>query len=432
MNARISRGCLLLLTVISLAACQPDAPAVSAPQLSPGTWQATIEVPGGTIDTAFELSLNNGTWRAQLINGQERVFIDEVKYADGELTLRFPAFNNHITATLADDKLQGELTIVRRHGATRALPFSATHASATGTGDTSIDAADTDLSGRWAVRFHNPDGSDSASIGEFAQRGSRLFGTFLNPNGDHRFLSGHVRGNEFKLSTFDGAHAFLFSGTVEDNQIHMADFWSGDTWHQNWSGTRNSDIQLPDAFSRTYLKPGYDRFAFEFPDLDGKMVSLADDKYSDKVVIVTIAGTWCPNCNDEARFMAPFHRRYRDRGLEVVALMFEHFEDPDIAGQQVRNFRDKFGIQYDTLLAGISDKVAAGDALPSLSAVLAWPTTIFIDRNGRVRQIHSGFLGPGTGEHYFKLQDKFTDIVTTLLDEPVDLLESLTDQEPTI
>ena len=130
--------------------------------------------------------------------------------------------------------------------------------------------------------------------------------------------------------------------------------------------------------------------------------------------------------------MPPLYRQYRDSGLEVVALMFEHFDDAKIAGQQIMNFREKFGIEYETLLAGISDKDEAGRTLPALSAVLAWPTTIFVDRSGRVRNIHSGFRGPGTGEHYEKLQEKIIGILTTLLDEPANLLESLTEEESSI
>jgi hypothetical protein len=109
--------------------------------------------------------------------------------------------------------------------------------------------------------------------------------------------------------------------------------------------------------------------------------------------------------------------------------MFEHFEDPLVAAQQIYNFRRKFDIEYETLLAGISEKAVAAEALPSLSAMLAWPTTIFIDRNGRVRGIHTGFSGPATGEHYVKLQDQMTTLVTSLLDEPVDLFETLTQEQ---
>lgn len=398
--------------------------------LPTGYWQASITLPGGDIETGIEIATDGRTYSASLVNGQERVPVDDVRFANGELVLRFPAFNNEIRATLAGGgTLSGTLTLVKRYGATEEMPFSATPGGAA-TAEQGA-RANHDLSGRWAVRFHEPDGSDSASIGEFAQRGSRLFGTFLNPNGDHRFLAGHVRGDDFHLSTFDGSHAFVFSGSInDDGNIVNADFWSGTSWHQKWSGERNQSVELPDAFSRTFLKPGYDRFGFSFPNENGAIVSLDDDKFRNKVVMVTLAGTWCPNCNDEARFLAPFYRQFRSQGLEIVGLMFEHFEDAEIASEQVRLFREKHGIEYDTLIAGISDKTEAGKALPSLSAVLAFPTTLFIDRSGRVRHIHTGFTGPGTGEHYVKLQKRFTDLVTELLAEPADLIESLTTDEP--
>ena len=398
---------------------------VTPPQPATGYWRATITLPGGEIETGFELSRDGDLYRASLVNGQERVSIDEVSFADGVLRLRFPAFNNEIQAVFADGRLSGELTLVKRFGDTQVMAFSALPGS--DTGEEAYAAPRHDLSGRWAVRFHEPDGTDTASIGEFAQRGSRLFGTFLNPNGDHRFLAGHVRGDEFQLSTFDGAHAFIFSGEIdEDGAIVDADFWSGTSWHQKWSGERSDTVELPDAFSRTWLKPGYDTFEFSFPDQEGKTVSLADEKYRDKVVMVALAGTWCPNCNDEAAFLAPFYQEHRDEGLEIVTLLFEHFEDHDLAAAQATRFRQKHGIEYDTLIAGISSKTEASESLPALSAVLAFPTTIFIDRDGRVRSIHTGFNGPGTGEHFTRLQNQFTELVTTLLAEPPDLIESLT------
>ena len=130
--------------------------------------------------------------------------------------------------------------------------------------------------------------------------------------------------------------------------------------------------------------------------------------------------------------MAPLHKEYREQGLEVVALMFEHFVEHEVAAEQVRRFREKFDIEYDTLIAGISDKTEAAKALPALSAVLAFPTTIFIDRSGRVRRIHTGYSGPSTGEHYELLQEEFRTLITTLLAEPEDLIETLTsDGTPT-
>jgi thiol-disulfide isomerase/thioredoxin len=60
---------------------------------------------------------------------------------------------------------------------------------------------------------------------------------------------------------------------------------------------------LPDAEKLTYLKEGYDRITFSFPIVTGKKVSLTDDKYRGKVVILQLFGTWCPNCMDETKFL---------------------------------------------------------------------------------------------------------------------------------
>lgn len=434
-NGRSIRTALIAgAALVALFGCAEEPAPESAPAplvLEVGYWQAFITLPGGDVEAGIEISRDGELFRASLINGQERVRIDNVIFADGELTLGFPAFNSEVKATLTDGRLTGSLTLVKRYGETQTMPFYAVHGSESRQETGAAPSAD--LSGRWAVTFHgeSPEDDDDTYIGEFAQRGSRLFGTFLHPNGDYRFLAGHVRGKDFHMSTFDGSHVFFFSGTVgQDGRISLADFWSGTGWHQQWSGVRNENARLPDAFSRTFLKPGYERFEFEFPNEDGVLVSIDDEKYRDKVLIVTIAGTWCPNCNDEARFLAPFHKKYRNRGLEIVALLFEHYEDAELAAQQARRFREKFDIEYDTLIAGISDKTDAAETLPALSAVLAFPTTIFIDRAGRVRQIHTGFVGPGTGEHYVNLQNSFTELTTALLDEPAGAVESLSTDDP--
>lgn len=422
---RKSAAAAVLSATLCVSACEKPPVVADAPILHVGYWQASITLPGGDIETGIEISKAGQNYQATLINGQERVRIGHVIFSDGQILLRFPAFNNEIRATLVDGRLLGELTLVKRYGESEVMPFTAVPGNKPDSHGN--EPAKYDLSGRWNVRFHEHDGSDTPSIGEFAQRGSRLFGTFLNPNGDYRYLAGHVRGSSFDLSTFDGAHAFYFAGKIDDDgTIKKASFWSGTSWHQYWSAFPDKNVKLPDSFQRTFLKPGYDTFDFAFPDQDGNIVSLANDKYEDKVVVVTIAGTWCPNCNDEARMMAQLYKEFRGRGMEVVALMFEHFEDHDVAAEQVRQFREKFAIEYDTLIAGISDKAEASKALPALSAVLAFPTTIFIDRGGRVRRIHTGFTGPGTGEHYQALQQDFRQIITELLAEPADLIETLT------
>ncbi len=419
-----ARTAVIAILVLALAgSCSQEAPVAGAPELATGYWQARISLPGGDIDTAFEIGRARGNYRATLINGQERVKIREVSFSDGNLKLRFPAFNNEINASLEGDKLVGTLTLVKRYGEKQIMPFVAIPGGERSATEDREPAA-VDLSGRWNARFHKVDGTYDPSIGEFAQRGSRLFGTFLNPAADYRYLAGYVRGNTFQLSTFDGAHAYVFSGHVEDGVISDAGFWSGTGFHQSWSAERDPDATLPDAYKLTYLNPDYEYFDFEFPNLEGQRISLGDERFRGKVVIVNIAGTWCPNCHDEAAFLAYLYKEYRNLGLEVVALMYEHFEDQKIAIEQIRRYREKFDIQFETLVAGISDTTEVSKTLPSLNAVLAFPTTIFIDRSGSVRVIHTGFSGPGTGKHYDQLRKEMTGLVDELIEEPFDSADS--------
>ena len=280
------------------------------------------------------------------------------------------------------------------------------------------------MSGRWSVWFHNEDGSSSPSIGEFAQRGSRLFGTFVNPDGDYRYLAGYVDGNRFALSTFDGAHAYLFTGEANEEKISNASYWSGNAFFQTWSAVRDPDAALPDPYDRTRLRADAERLTFEFPNEKGEMVSLQDERYAGKVVIVALAGTWCPNCNDEARYLSRLYNDHQDDGLEIVNLMFEHFDDAEVAAEQIRKYREKHAIEYETLVAGISDKTRAAQQLPQLDAVWAFPTTIFVDRTGRVRTIHTGFRGPGTGKHFEQQKDEFQSLVVELIAEQDTLIEA--------
>jgi thiol-disulfide isomerase/thioredoxin len=226
-----------------------------------------------------------------------------------------------------------------------------------------------------------------------------------------------MRGDELYLSAFDGAHVYLLRATVSPQGVLKGKFWSGLAWVEDWTAQRDPDAELGDAEARTTIRDDTWSFGFTFPDETGKPISLADAKFHNKVVIVTLAGSWCPNCHDAAGFMVPFYQQNREHGLEVVALMFEHFGDFERAAHAVGEFRRKFGIEYTTLIAGISEKDDAATKLPQLNGVFAFPTTLFVDRRGRVRRIHTGFSGPATGEHYEQLTRSFAETAQTLLAE---------------
>ena len=384
-------------------------------KIESGKYRAELSTAGGKLPFYFEIKSNDGINTANLLNGAETVKIDKVHIWDDSLKLYLPAFNSTIEAMKSDSGLIGNLTLVKANAVLQVIPLRA---------EQNINylffpnpSNDIDVTGRWSATFTEDDGTIYPAVGEFHQNGSDLTGTFLTPTGDYRYLEGQVKDSTIYLSTFDGGHAYLFKARLNKSGKLNGGYWSGLYYHESWTAFRDKNAKLPDPDKLTYLKKGYTRFNFSFPDLNGKMVSLSDKKYKGKVVIVTLAGSWCPNCQDEAAFLTPFYNKFHSKGLEMIALMFENYNDTARAVAQIKRFRDKFNIKYDLLLAGTNDKDLASKKLPMLNKVLAFPTTIFIDRKGRVRKINTGFSGPGTGEHYIQLTDEFTRFVEKLLSE---------------
>jgi thiol-disulfide isomerase/thioredoxin len=408
----IATFALLLALAVTAAGCGPR-----SRELQPGSYRAELEVPGGELPFALDVAREEQGFVLYLINGKERVRVAEVTIAAGRLKARMPGYENTLTARISGDELEGEVTLLRTGGQKQVLPFRAELGPAWRFFEEPL-TDNADFAGRWSVTFTDDDGKQSPGVGEFVQSFGTVTGTVLTPAGDYRFLAGDVRGDELYLSRFDGAQAHLYRAKLDARGKLVGEHWSGKFGHERFVAVRNPDAALDASSVATGLKDPGVKLEFEFPDLDGTRVSFADPRFQGKVVIVALAGSWCPNCHDEAAFLVPLYGKYRGQGLEIVSLMFEHFGDFAQAAAATRRFRKEFGIDYLTLVAGTSDKVEAAKALPQLTGVFAFPTTIFVDRTGRVRKIHAGFSGPATGQHYTALTQDFTALVETMLAEP--------------
>jgi thiol-disulfide isomerase/thioredoxin len=222
------------------------------------------------------------------------------------------------------------------------------------------------------------------------------------------------------LSTFDGNHAFLFDGRYDakGEAVIKGDFYAGKTGHETWSATLDPKAKLPNADTLTYLKKGESRLNFKFPSIaEGGSVSPTDPKYRGKVVVLQILGSWCPNCMDETAFLAPWYAKNKARGVEVIGLGYERSSDYAKAAPRLRKLKERFDIGYDLAVAGVSNKDSVAQSLPQLAKFMAFPTTIFLDKKGAVRSIHTGFSGPGTGKYYDEEIAGFNRTVDKLLKE---------------
>ncbi|MEP6886325.1 MAG: TlpA disulfide reductase family protein, partial [Gammaproteobacteria bacterium] len=364
-----------------------------------GAYRAVLTLPGGELPFGFELEGAGASTVAYLVNGKERVLLNEVTVLGTHLDIRMPGYENRLTADASGGRLVGEVVLSKPDGKQQHIALHAQRGQQFRFFEKSAGAS-ADVSGRWAVKFTDDSGKPELAVGEFSQSHDVITGTFLAETGDHRYLAGQVKGDELYLSTFDGAHAFLYKAKVGSDGELTGDFWVGTALHERWVGQRDANASLPDAYSLTTLRAGATQFNFAFPDLAGRRISSNDPKFQGKVMIVALAGSWCPNCHDEAAFLEPLYKEYRGKGVEIVSLMFEHFGDFPQAVEATQRFRRHYGIEYTTLIAGISNKDEAAKKLPMLDRVYAFPTTLFVDRKGRVRKIHTGFSGPATGDHY--------------------------------
>jgi thiol-disulfide isomerase/thioredoxin len=410
---------MVLSCAIFLAACgRASAPGSSAREsIQTGIYRVVLQLPGGELPFSLGLERAGSGWSGYLINGPERLQVNEVAVDGPHLEIKMPGYENRLTAAAKGGQLQGEVVLSKPGGKDQHLPLRAQFEQ-TYRFFPQPSAASADVSGRWAVTFSTDDGKEEAAVGEFSQSHDVVTGTFLTDGGDHRYLAGQVHGDELYLSTFDGAHAFLYKAKITAPDGALAgDFWIGSALHERWTAKRDVHAALRDSYTITSMRDGINGFDFAFPDLAGNTVSSKDAKFHGKVLIIALGGSWCPNCHDEAAFLEPLYREYRAKGLEVVSLMFEHFGDFARAAAATARFRQQYGIEYTTLIAGVSGLDEAGKKLPMLRQFYGFPTTVLIDRKGQVRKIHTGFSGPATGEHYTQFVNEFKSNIKQLLAE---------------
>ncbi|MFK7904636.1 MAG: TlpA disulfide reductase family protein [Chitinophagales bacterium] len=384
-----------------------------------GRWRGTIGL--GSEDLPFNFDItekDDGKLKMTIINAQERIEVEDITFTDDSVYIKLPVFDSEFKGKWHPMRIIGEWHNYAK-GDDYKLSFYARHNDSTRFDMRTVNDPTADLDGRWEGMFIAKDrsGKDDA-IGEFKQDGEWIGGTFMTPTGDYRYLEGLVIGNEMNLSVFDGAHAFLFKADLREDGDLVGTFWSGNHYVADMHFSRGDTATLIDPNKMTKLKAGYDKFASSFTNLDGKQVTLEEEKFKGKVTILQIMGTWCPNCMDETVFYSDIYKTYKDQGLEVVALAYEKADKLKDAKPQLERYKKRFDVQYDMLYAGKATKAAASESLPMLDEVKSFPTTVFIDRNGQVRRIHTGFSGPATIE-YENFVKEFKSFVEELLKEAV-------------
>ncbi len=380
-----------------------------------GNWVASLARPdGNNIVFTFNWKTENSRPVWYIKNAAEKIRVDNITEAGDSFIVQMPVFESQFRFTVNNNTLSG-VWIKRGAANTQVLPFSAIPGS---NRFAPAAAAQKNISGRWAVAFQ--ENNAEISVAEFVQKGNILTGTFLNSTGDYRYLEGIVTKDTLLLSGFDGSHSFLFKAVIKNNTtINAGIFYSGANGKEEWTAIKNSKAKVPEASVAMYVKPGEESLDFSFKDLEGKQVALKSDRFKNKVVVIQLMGSWCPNCMDETAFLSNYYNNNKQRGVEVIALAYEYTTDWERSVKSLKKFKQRFNVQYTILNTEVTvtDSLRTQKTLPQVTDIKFFPSSIIIDKKGKIRKLDTGFNGPATGLHYVAYKKEFNSVVDNLLKE---------------
>jgi len=390
-----------------------------------GLWDATIATGGAqnqvNIPFRFEIATKGADAQGFFFEGDTKIGSSEGTFVDGTLKLVYDHLNTTLELKLVGDTLTGGYV---NNGRANARPqtvemrrFKPTAADAT---------AILQTTGTWEMRRLAEEVSaprDTRTWQVFMrQSGSEVSGSILRVDGDTGALVGRWTAGTLTMSHFAGERPTLFEATANpDGTLNVTLNGNAHYLVVRSSEARAKGIpEPPDPSRYTNVKDPTAPFAFTFPDVTGKTVSSTDPMFKGKVVILAIGGSWCPNCHDEAPFLAELYRDYHAKGLEIVGLMFEN--DPEPAGYRprVQSFIKRYGVQYPLLIPGtMTGDTTIAQRLPQIVNFGAYPTSIYLGRDGKVRSVHAGFASPATGEEHTRLKAELRELTERLLAENV-------------
>jgi hypothetical protein len=307
---------LLLSFILLISSCQKAAEQYS---LKPSNWRLVFDL-GDNNQLPVKITVNEDQ-TITIKNANEEILVTEVAIEGDSIFIKPPVFEGYFKGKFESYSLITGVYL--KPSLDRIVPFQLNAGKEYRFDETNNKGIATDMSGNYQTVF-SPDSKLDRYMakGVFNQKGNEVTGTYETTTGDYRFLEGSIINHTLKLSTFDGAHVFLFEAVVKDSVLEGV-FYSGNHCWEPFTAVLNNEYNLPDAKELTFLKEGSDSIDFSFKDTNGNIVSLNDPEFKDQVVIVQLLGSWCPNCLEETRFYQEYINS-RQPNVKFIGLAFEY------------------------------------------------------------------------------------------------------------
>jgi thiol-disulfide isomerase/thioredoxin len=390
----------LSLTGLATHSAEPQGAAVD------GVWDATVQLKDAVVPFKLRLSGDAAHVQATYFDGERPVRASTGGvFKDGQLHVDFASYASKLDAHLDGEGLEGTIG---------ALPFEAhRHVE-----KAAIKGAPS-INGVWEVPVDTAKGEKAWRL-IVDQKPAGVYATILRIDGDTGTISGRYDGQAFALSRFAGERPTSLKITPNaDGSLSLIlidQQGARELKAVRPAEARKAGLGAPtDPTHHTSVQSAAETFRFSGKDLDGKAISNLDPRFKGKVVLLNIMGSWCPNCHDEAPFLAELDAKYRAKGLRIVGLDFEGAQEQIDDPSRLKAFIARYGLKYTVLIGGVRSQV--NEKLPQAVNLNAWPTTFFIGRDGKVHGTHVGFPSRGSGPYEKQARADIDHEIETLLAE---------------
>ena len=356
----------------------------------------------------FNFSVTNDS--TLVVQNSSEIVGFSIDYLKDSIFIRSKVFEGYIKGILEDNKINGVFVI---ESLDRSVPFTSYNSNKR----FNIDFENNEklTLNRWRFTFNPNMDNASISLGIFNPIGqNEISATFRTSTGDYGFMHGGYKDSKIVLSTFNGSRAYLLEAELNNNNDSIKGImYSGNHSKTIIEGVLDNVFELSNEYSLTSLQSKNQKFEFSFENTAGKLISIDDDIFDGKSMVIQLMGSWCSNCLDESKFYVDYMNKNKLIDIEFVALAFEYAKTKDGALNSILKLKNQIGIDYPILLAqyGSSDKRKALEKFPMLNNIISYPTTIFLDKNKDVIKIHTGFNGPATGEKYIEFINEFDNTI---------------------
>ncbi len=372
---------------------------------SDGQWQGMIEYADEDVPFEFRVNHDKLNLVVIIVNGEEEIKIKNVTIKDDSIFIPLNPFDALIKAKFDKHSMEGEW---KKGYKKKGIPFKASY----GVPRFQRSTGRPKLSRKWELKFMPTGRNSYPAVGMFDAVDDQVNGTVLTEVGDFRYFSGVMIDDSLLLSSFDGAHGFLIKAKISGDSL-TGNLHFDSEYVERLIGKQNNEADIPSPFNEVPEghRPFYDILSAGDPG-----VKVDEDQYFDKVLVIQLFGTWCPNSMDQTNFLVDWYKE-KPEEVEVLAVTYEPTFSTEYGNRRITDYKELMQVPYNVNLGGELSKGQAALALPYKDKINAFPTLILVDKNGFIRYEFSYFNGPATGPYHTQFTQKFGSLVEELVRE---------------